>query len=127
MPSGCQPGDGQAWLRGIDLPGMDVERARRPAALTLAQRGADETAGEQPKKRATRRGEPHTRASQCGRGNLCDAAGGTLDPVGVSASGRVAVTGTSHRKEAGIVPVAFLDQDIERPFPALHDREVWGA
>src|SRR5947208_4942114 len=119
-----QPGDMNAGLVGIDLPWMDIERARHVPALALPQCRAYHTVRQKPEVAAARRGEPHAAPAQRRRGNLREPAGGTLDKIWIRPPRWISVSGTPDWKQARVVAVPFLEQDIEGPLPTRHDRET---
>src|SRR5205823_8324337 len=63
-------------------------------------------------------------APERGRRHLRYPADRSLQPVGVRMPVGIPVARAAHRKQAGVVAVAFFDEDVERPFPARHDRET---
>src|SRR5438034_589121 len=127
MPYPRQPGNPEARLLRIDLPGMDVERARRAAPRAIAQRRADEGVREQPEIRAAARRKVRAPAPQRGRRHFGDATHRPLQPVRVAVAVGIAVAWPAHGEQARVVAVALLDEDIERPLATWHDRKARSA
>src|SRR3989441_5811766 len=81
MPHVREPRHLEARLLRIDLPGVDVERTRRAAALAVAERGARDGVGEQTEVGTAPRRPCHAAAPQRGGWQFREPAGRALEPV----------------------------------------------
>src|SRR3989441_11297630 len=63
---------------------------------------------------------------QRGRRDLGEPASGALEPMRVLRPVGISVRPARppYRKEAGVVAIAFFDQDVERPLPTRYNRET---
>ncbi len=106
---------------------MDVEGAGCPEALTLPQRRSREAVREQPEIGTTRGRQAQAPPLQGAGRELGEGTGGARQPVRVRPALGIPILSarTPDREEAGVVAVAFLDQDVECPLPPRHDRETW--
>src|SRR3989442_13976546 len=111
MPRASEPRHVEARLLGIELPRVDVERARNAPALAVAQGRAHHPIREQTEIPTASRRNGRAPPPQRGRGHLSEPTRRTLEPVRVPATVRIAVPRAAYRKQARVVPVAFLDQD----------------
>src|SRR5206468_3810751 len=113
-------------LGRIELPRVNVEGAGHVAALTLAECGLDYAVREKPEVRPAPSGQMQAEPIQRGRRDLGEPTSGALEPVRVLPTVGIAVRPPRppHRKETGVVPIAFFNEDVERPLPTGHNRET---
>src|SRR5690606_22695358 len=111
----------EARLIRVDLPWMDVEGPRHTPPLRVAQRSPGQAVGEQPEIAAPSRGEKLSPDPQGRGGELGQLTAGAPQPVRVPLAAGEAVAFPLHREEAGVVAVALLDQDVQRPLAPRDD------
>src|SRR4051812_29552687 len=97
---------------------MDVERGRHAASFSGGKGELRQAVGEKAEVGATAGGHESGRGAQRGRRKFVQVAGRTLQDVRIAVAAGVSIPGAKDRKEAGVIAVAFLDEDVERPLTA---------
>ena len=127
VPKPIQCGNGKSGLAGIDFPGMDVEGRRLTALARFTKCATDYCQWKLAKipTASGRYGEVENARRR--KRKFRDAPADPLNDVRDSRRIGITVSAPANRKEARVVSVSFLDQNIEGPLPTRDDRKTWGA
>src|SRR5688500_143390 len=117
VPESIQSGHGEPRLVGIDFPRVDIEGCRLASLARLPKRPTNDCERELPQVAAAGCGHWITQDTRRSEWKLRDAARRALDDVRKAGSPGVAVSAPVNWKKAGVVPISFLDEDIECPLP----------
>src|SRR6185437_9679572 len=127
MPKSRCARHGEVRLLWVELPRMDVESPGRSSTLRARQRGVDQSGRQDTEVGATARGQSCTEPLHRGRRNLVQAAGCSGDDMRIALTANVTVAVATHREEARVVRVPFLDERVEGPLAAANDRKTRSA
>jgi hypothetical protein len=123
MAKAAQRAGLETWLIRIDLPGMQIKN-RRPALQTIYAADApprpfvrEDTEISSACDRKIQRPEPGRR-----RRRLDESPARTLEQVGMARRERDAVPIVPNRKDARVVAISLLDQDVQSPEGFRRDR-----
>src|SRR5688500_2715209 len=106
---------------------MHVEHRRLAAAAMLKKGAPGQRQREVPQVSAAGSRNPQRPEPDGSKRQLEQGARGTLDQVRARRRGGITVVGAANRKEAGVIAVALLHQDIEGPLASRPNREAGGA
>src|SRR5437879_3509370 len=127
MPEAGGQRDRKAWLLGVHLPRVYVERGGHAASLEIRQCVPYQSVREDAKVGAATSREVPPQRPEGGGGELRKPTCRPSEPVRIPPPAGVPIAGAPDRKETGIVQVAFLHQDVERPFPPWDDGKARGS
>ena len=124
MTAPCEPAYLEPGLVYINLPRMDVKYGRSTSLRVVAEGSANDAKGKLPEVASAGGRGPESEDMSNGHRQLKQTAGIPDDDVRHHSGSGVAVTSWApNRKQAGVVTVAFLQQDIESPFQPRKNRE----
>ena len=124
VPNPVQYRNRKPRLARIDFPRMDVESRRLGSSARLKKSTTDYRERKLAQIPTACRGYGITQnARRCER-EFCEAPGRPLNDVRSARRVRITVTASPNGKEARVVSVAFLDQDVEGPLATWNDRKT---
>src|SRR6266446_3345506 len=103
---------------------MDVERCRLAAVGRFLKCAVDHSVRKLAEVATAGRRHGISKNAGCRQRKFGEATMLSLDDVGHTSRGWISISASANRKEARVIAVAFIDQNIKGPLTSWNDREV---